>query len=261
VRDLRLDDEQQQRVRDCLTKASVALPREAFGRLIAELESSIHQFQAAEPQATLRETRDALRAIWTLARADDPSAALLRGRLRSLPKRALDYIDDRAVRVIPRLFPGEQAESGFLAWADTVDGKKLIEAAAVVSAQGARVVPGRSRGSGKRSRRQLEPLILGAVRGAEDGQPKGGRPRAGARDGLVRRLALDWYVGAEQMPNVGRSDYGGFGDLVHSIFDWLSQPGAAQALRRYWAEVEKGRTRLALQNREAADLDGDSSEA
>ncbi len=248
-------------MRDCLTKASVGLRHEAFDRLIAELESSIHRFQAAAQQATLRETRDALRAIWTLAHADDPSAAVLRGRLSSLPKRALDYIDDRAIRVIPRLFPGERAESGFLAWADTVDGKKLIEAAAALSGEGARVVAGRSRGSGKRSRRQLEPLILGAVRGAEDGRPKGGRPRAHARDGLVRHLALDWYVGTEQMPNAGRSDYGGFGDLVHSVFDWLSEPGAAQALRRYWAEVEKGRARLVLQSEDAADLDGNSSEA
>jgi hypothetical protein len=98
------------------------------------------------------------------------------------------------------------------------------------------------------------------VRGADDGRPKGGRPEAHARDGLVRHLALDWYAGTGQMPNAGRSDHGGFGDLVHSVFDWLSELGAAQALRRYWAEVEKGRARSALQNGDAADLDGDSSE-
>lgn len=58
-------------------------------------------------------------------------------------------------------------------------------------------------------------------------------------------LVVDWTIatGAEPLP--GRSDHAGFGDLVHSVFQWLHEPSPDQALRRYWNDVEKGRSRSA----------------
>jgi hypothetical protein len=50
-------------------------------------------------------------------------------------------------------------------------------------------------------------------------------------------------TGTEPLP--GRSDHAGFGDLVHSVFQRLHEPAPDQALRRYWNEVEKGRSRSA----------------
>jgi hypothetical protein len=34
--------------------------------------------------------------------------------------------------------------------------------------------------------------------------------------------------------------------LVHSVFQWLREPSPDQAVRRYWNEVEKGRSRSAV---------------
>jgi hypothetical protein len=50
-------------------------------------------------------------------------------------------------------------------------------------------------------------------------------------------LAIDWCRATGQPPDQGRSDATGFGELVHSVFDWLGELGATQALRRYWRMV------------------------
>jgi hypothetical protein len=163
----------------------------------------------------------------------------LRARLHRLPRRAMDELDTRAQHLIPRLFPGETADQGFLAWAKGAAGKKLIEAVRVLSADGGQRVS-RSRGGGKRSRPRLEPLILGQVRGAGGGRLKGGRPSHNAQDNLVTHLAIDWNLVTEVGPSPGRSDYQGFGDLVHSVFQWLDECSPDQALRRFWDKVREG---------------------
>jgi hypothetical protein len=238
--DFKLDDEHCNRVQDCLNKASLS-PEEPFEKFVGRIEMSIRTFYKTEPDATLREAHDALRALWHLSHDPDPSVGQLRARLKKLPRRALRYVEDRAEQVIPRLFPGHSCDGGFLAWADTASSDMLLRSIRALSAEGGRIVPGRTRPAGRQARQRMEPVILGQARGASDDKPKGGRPRENARHNLVMHLALDWYLGTGVMPEPGRSDSTGFGELVHSVFDWLEEPGATRALRDYWREVEEGR--------------------
>lgn len=62
-------------------------------------------------------------------------------------------------------------------------------------------------------------------------------------------LAMDWLRASGETPKPGRSDGTGFGDLVHSVFQWLSLPkgSAPYVLRQYWAAVRKLKGREALQ--------------
>jgi hypothetical protein len=177
--------------------------------------------------------------------------------LRRLPPNAAENIGRRAQTVISRLFPGEstgvevfdppeRAFEGFLEWAATANGSKLLKALQVLSADGARIVAGRGRGGGKRSRPKMEPMIAGTVRGGPEPKQRGGRRGEGARRDLVMHLALDWLQATGSLPEPGRSDNSGFGDLVHSIFQWLDISGdpteaAAYALRRYWEKGGHGR--------------------
>jgi hypothetical protein len=190
---------------------------------VRDIESSISRFSTIVPSPTLRETHDALRAVWLLACESDPQVGVLRARINTLPKTALKYINRRAPRVIPRLFPGETFEDGvFLVWAERADGDKLVKALRVLAAEGAQIVEGRSRGSGKRSARRTEPSILGEVRGTGAKGRKGGRTSADARYELVMNLGLDWIRAANQMSEPGRSSEDEFGDHVHSVFQWLN---------------------------------------
>jgi hypothetical protein len=236
----RLDAEQRARVCDCLRKADLTLPGAVFERFVRDIEGSISRFFTLVPSPTLRETHDALRAVWLLACEGDPQVGVLRARIKTLPKTALEYINGRAPRVIPRLFPGETLEDGaFLVWAERADGGKLVKALRGLAAQGAQIVEGRSRASGKRSARRTEPSILGAVRGTGVKGRNGGRPSEDARHELVMNLGLDWIRAANQMPEPGRSSESAFGDLVHSVFQWLNitkdpYEAATYALRRHW---------------------------
>jgi hypothetical protein len=241
----RLDDEQRARVRDCLLKADLTLPAAAFEGFVRGIEGSISRFLTVKPSATLGETHDALRGVWFLAREDDPPVGMLRALVKSLPNTALEYINHRAPRVIPRLFREETFENGgFLAWVEKADGDKLVKAVRALAAEGAQIVVGRSRGCGKRSARRVEPRILGEVRGIGARKRKGGRPSRDAQHELVMNLALDWTSATGNAPERGRSDRTGFGDLAHSVFQWLlpeeqAVGAATYALRRHWSEVEK----------------------
>jgi hypothetical protein len=62
---------------------------------------------------------------------------------------------------------------------------------------------------------------------------------------LIRNLALDWIRATVCEPSPGRSDQSGFGDLVHSVFQWLDEPAPDQALRRHWTEVQEGKAHSA----------------
>ena len=274
-----LDDEQRGCVCDCLKKAGLKLVGPTFDSLVRAIEASIGVFEAAEPELSDRQKRDLLRKLWVFAHADDPPIGIIRGRIQQLPKQVLDYIDYRAWNVVPRLEEqyhpevGAQREppptplsgcrlrrqqlpvarvdreswmrrGGFREWARTAPADLLCAAVAVLTAEGAHPVPGRSRGGGKRSGARLEPRILGVVRGAQGEKPKGGRPSAGARQSLVMHLACDWSAWTDCMPETGRSDHTGFGDLVHSVFQWigLSPDEAEYALRTYWEEVQSIRS-------------------
>jgi hypothetical protein len=160
-------------------------------------------------------------------------------------RRAIQELNYRAEIILPRLFAGESAADGFLAWAKTAEDSKLVTALGALSADGANTVTGRSRGDGKRDGQRLAPRVLGLVRGAQERKPKGGRPREDTRQALVVFLRCDWTLSTGEEPAPGRSDASGFGDLVHSVFQWLeisedTTEAATYALRRYWDEVSGG---------------------
>jgi len=251
----RLDAEQRARLRACFSKGQVQLPSNQFDRLVGDIETSIDYFLAAGPEGTSRAAHDALRSLWKLAHDDDPPIGLIRARLQRLPPKAAEYIGRRAPTVISRLFREnigtgisdlpEHAFDRFLDWGATASGRKLVTALQVLTADGASIVAGRSRAGGKRSRLKMEPMIAGTVRGGSDPKNQGGRPGESARRDLVMHLALDWLCASGSPPEPGRSDNSGFGDLVHSTFQWLDvsadpSEAAAYALRRYWSAVRKG---------------------
>ena len=237
-----LDDEQRARVIDCLRKDGFQLAPAAAAAFLSDIGRSIEIFRGARgaPRTTSREAHNALRGIWELAHEGDCPLGQLRARIQSLPREAVEYLDRRALRVIPDLFPGQSAETGFLEWAKNAVSKDLVRAAGVLSAEGGQLIS-RSRGGGKRSAARLEPRILGRVSGSGEGAPVGGRPRHVAQEELIRNLALDWIRATDCEPSPGRSDQSGFGDLVHSVFQWLDEPAPDQALRRHWTEVEEGK--------------------
>jgi hypothetical protein len=171
----------------------------------------------------------------------------LREELQTLPQEAIQHIARRARVVLPRLFPGESIEDDvfdppyrvavrLLAWAATASDEKLVQALRALSSEGGRIVRGRSRGGGKRARPQFEPMIMGEVRGAGAQDHRGGAPTNDAGHKLVMNLAVDWLHATGISPKPGRSDYTGFGDLVNSALQWVSDTGntSAYALRRHW---------------------------
>ncbi len=165
----RLGEEERARVRDCLAKAGVSLPARDFYLFVLDIEASIGHFPAA-PERSFREAHEALRTLWQCSREHSPLVDKLLALLRALPKEAIEDMSRRARRVIPALFPGETIEdtvfdpperlaAGFLNWTATSEEKKLVTALRVLTSDGGRIIIGRSRGSGKRSRPRLEPTI------------------------------------------------------------------------------------------------------
>jgi hypothetical protein len=254
----RLDNERRDRIRDCLAKAEISLPQGRFERLVRDIEASIDHFINAPLEGTFRGAHDALRALRTRCHLEKPPVRVMRDELRKLPKLAIEYIGRRARVVMPRLFPGEiiggsifdppdRLAGRFLAWAISADDQKLFKALRILTAEGGRIVLGRSRGGGRRSRPRFEPSIMGEVRGAGARDHKGGAPTEAALHEIVMHLALDWLRATGEAPKPGRSDRTGFGDLVHSVAQWCDLPGdsheaAAYALRRYW-DAMKGTDR------------------
>jgi hypothetical protein len=210
---------------------------------VCKIETSIAGLREARPDAgTFRQAHDALRDLWRLSHQADVPVRQLRTRLLKLPRLALDYLDMRARIVSPKLF--DSVDDGFLTWAENADAEQLVKMIRTINADGASLVS-RGRGRGKRSRPRLEPVIFGQARGDGCSVNTGGRPSQDARDELVMHLAVDWTIATDAEPLPGRSDHAGFGDLVHSVFQWLDEPSPDQALRRYWNEVEKSRSRSA----------------
>ncbi len=253
-----LDDEQKSWLSTSLKKAGFALGGAAFNKFVVAIEASINAFCAERDasELTFREKHDQLRQLWLLAHEDDPPVGQIRARIEQLALSALAELDRHAPQVIPRLFEPWPAlarrgnprndpivaealrEGGFREWAKDADGEKLVRAVQVLAAGGAVIVPGRSRGGGKRSRARIEPRVMGVARGGPDPRNKGGRSSGlFARLTLVGHLAHDWENATGTLPKPSRSDHTGFGDLVHSVFQWLGEPGAEYALRRFWNEI------------------------
>lgn len=260
--DYRLDDEQRDRVRRCLTKEDIALRPDGFTQLVRDIEASIDHFQrSAAGEGTPHEAHNALRALSRRSRLNKPPIQVLREELQKLPREAIEYMARRARGVIPRPFPGTYGEkcgfdpperfvAQFLEWVDTADDEKFGEAVRVLSSEGGRVVLGRSRGDGKRSPPRAEPIIMSVARGAGTQGLRVGAPVKAAQHELVMHLALDWLHSTDKVPKSRRSDRCGFGDLVHCVFQWLdtsedSNEAAAYALRRYWDTGKRRKKRAA----------------
>jgi len=281
----RLDSEQRARVGDCLKKEGSPLQADQLEQFIKAIEASIAHFRAPPPEGTFRDAHNALRSLGTLAGGADPPIGQLKARLARLPPAAQAYIGRRARIVMWRLgfdlgIPAgelpERAFDRFLAWTKTPRAMQLpkpppplpkilaeklgfagtealslpplITALRALSSDGGRLVEGRSRGGGRRSGPRQEHQIMGEIRGAGTTHHHGGRPTNERHQTLVMHLALDWLTAMGEPPEPGRSDGTGFGDLVYSVFQWISLPedSAAYALRKYWEVVQalKGREPL-----------------
>jgi hypothetical protein len=129
--DVQLDDEQRARVTDCLHKDGFRLAQEVEAEFLRDVGHSIRSFLEARgaPRTTSREAHNALRAIWELAHDDDCPVGQLRARIQSLPREAVEYLDGRALRVIPNLFPKQSAKAGFVEWAKNAGSEDLVRAA------------------------------------------------------------------------------------------------------------------------------------
>jgi hypothetical protein len=265
VPDFTLDEDQRKELESCLRTAQIPLRAAEFQKFVQSIESSIARFRNAKPEGTFREARVALRKLWQLSRDDNPPVAELRARLAALPKEAIEQVGRRSRGVIPKLFPGEtigdepfdppeRLVAQFLEWATAADGSKFVAALRVLSADGARITVGRSRGGEKRSRSGLEPSILGEIRGTGTRYHKGGRLTETGRREFVMHLALDWLLATGQEPEANRSDLGGFGSLVHRVFEWFiddadsAGEAAAYALRGYWAAVAQHKAQSPLES-------------
>jgi hypothetical protein len=251
-----LEHEQRAWIVDLVQRAGIHSVDKVSETLAEHVAKSMRQFREEQAaQATWRKNHNALRRLHFLAYEDDPPLALIRILIGKLPSRARNEIQDRARRLWPRVFPGESLDD-FLEWSKYAPSEKLLEAVRTFVPSGGKIVPGRRRADGKRSRSRFEPLILSVVRGEQpsgkdgsaakssvhDPAPPGrGRPRALPQDYLVMLSGLDWQRVTGQLPEHGRSDRTAFGALVHHVFGWLGLDKldqAGQALRRYWAAVD-----------------------
>ena len=253
-----LDDEQKNWLSTCLKKAGYTLGGEPFNKYVIAIEASINAFCAEweEPKLTFREKHDELRELWLLAYDDDPPVAQIRARIQRLSAPAMAEIDRLIWQVIPKLFEPWPAltrgsspktepfaeevlrEGGFRAWAAVADGEHLVQAVQLLAGSGAVIVPGKSLGGGKRSRPRIEPFVMGEARGMPEHKHKGGRPSdSDPRLVLIGHLAHEWENATGRFPERGRSDHMGFGELVHLVFQWLGEPGAEYALRRFWQRI------------------------
>ena len=197
---------------------------------------------------TFREKHDLLRELWRLADQADPPIGQVRVRLKALPDEALADIEERAERRWPVYFEEPAPATPSQGWLAEVPAEKLVKILPPSISYGGKFVPGRGRGSRRRSRPSYEPMILGVVRGSQPSSKSAvgdrgdrdgiasGRPRDDAALQLISFLAVDWTLATRQRPVPGRSDKTPFGDLVHQVFGWLELPDATGALRRYWRE-------------------------
>jgi hypothetical protein len=312
---MRLDEEQQRQVADILKKGDIRPTPDDFDLFIERLEKSIEVFRKASakrragkqavtsladynveselpPMATSRCAHNELRKLFLEAdklfrkrnnrgEYNTNATTIIRKLLQRLPEQGMQYLDRRAIDVIPKLFRDEKADDGFKQWAKNAPDRRFVEAVWVLSSEGGTPV-NRSRGPGKRSGERAEPVIMGVARGVErkpaeaaDGDKliafitnpetglvfpseipvargphqhklKEGRPGNEPLQNLIRHLAIDWVLLTEESPIAGRSDHTAFGNLVHSILQWvgIEYEGAVNALRQFSvSRNDRGRER------------------
>jgi hypothetical protein len=236
-----------------------------FERFVLCVRRAISAFLTDKQRYVMtdREVHDSIRDLWNLATDPDPPIGRIRARIGELPEQVRQRLDYRVQEVIPKLYDdgisssssiGKRStmprgdasallDGGFRAWAARADDRILIRAIMVLSPiTGAVVVPGRSRGSRKRSSPRIEPYVDGIARGAANRTAGGGRRSdVDFRISLIGSLARAWECATGIFPAPGRSEGTPFGELVHSVFHWLGiEKGVEHALRRFWKVVPPG---------------------
>jgi hypothetical protein len=151
TRPYHLEDEQQQRIKDCLRKAGLNLSSDKLEVLTRGIEQSMDLFMPHSRTDTFREAHDQLAQLWELSHDDDPKTGVIRGRIERLPKRAVEYLERRSPQICRSLFPDDLRTQKFQDWARTACTAKLTKALQVITGEGAKVTEGRSRGAGRRS--------------------------------------------------------------------------------------------------------------
>jgi hypothetical protein len=268
--DVRLDEEQ----RACLKRSLGRSGAEVSGLKLKALETAVANAmitlldRKSEYAMTYREVHDAIRELWRLASDADPPVGQIRAMIKASSDQVLRPFNDLARQEIPKYYaigqigraPANErggislAEvealraGGFRAWAVIASGPALIWVIqTLLPAIGVIEVEGRSRGMGKRSPSRVEPIIMGTARGADKQMPSSKQMHIGGRRSildfefsLIGALVQAWERATGILPSAGRSDETGFGDLVHSVFQWLGMDGQAEyALRRYWQEFAR----------------------
>ena len=218
---MQLDSEQRAWIQKILARTGVTAPEaaEALARNVAITMSDFAtEREGSGSDQTFRKIHDRLRKLWRLADEADPEIGIIRGKLRTLPKRTLNAIETRAERLWPMIF-GEPApvETG-PGWLCDTPKEKLAEIVRRSIAGGGVRLPGRNRGPYKRSKPRYEPLIFGVARGARgpsEASPiegarvvkpdviANGRPRDDEAIVLIMWLAVDWLEATEQTPAPG----------------------------------------------------------
>jgi hypothetical protein len=232
------------------------------------VKTSIEAYKNESPVIEYsRKVLEELRTIYFMAHDDrQEPIGQIRAKLTKLSPVAKKYVEQKAETVLPKLFPnaGNVWEwVGRPLTGETPEDQKrartaFMRAVAVLTSEGGKMVPGRSRGPDKpRSRPRLEPTIMNRNKGA--GKDTGGRPREiDRRLMLVSYLALDYMLlisshdetttdeSADELKakllkakvKSGRSDRTPFGFLVYRVFEIVGLNGleAEESLRAYWQE-------------------------
>lgn len=264
--DFSLGEEQLAVVSRCLRGSHVGLRNRKIDEYAREIERRGKEFLDAKQSHNLtpRAIHDSLRDLWHLAASKDPPIGLIRIHVQNLPDPAVRQLNYLAAREIPKYYthknwpdsrgtrtrsiPIEEADAlsrdDFRKWAQIACGEALIWAIQTLPITGAVRVRGRRRGPGKRSADRVEPSINRVARGAGDEALLAGPPSDMPHKlTLIGGLAHAWERTTGAFPIAGRSDQTPFGDLVHSVFQWLGLDDgeAVYALRTFWKEVPQDR--------------------
>jgi hypothetical protein len=268
--DVRLDEEQRACLKRCLRRSGAEVLGVQLKALATVVACAMSAFLARKSDyaMTYREVHDAIRELWRLASEADPPIGQIRAIIKALSEQVLTPFNYLALQEIPKYYSLGQIgrappdgrsgiplaevealrEGGFRAWAAIASGPALIWAIqTLLPAIGVIEVEGRSRGMGKRSPSRVEPIIMGTARGADRQMPSSKQMHIGGRRSildvefsLIGTLVQAWQRATGILPSAGRSDETGFGDLVHSVFQWLGMDGQAEyALRQYWKEFAR----------------------
>jgi hypothetical protein len=230
-------------VRDVFKRHNIHLGRSRSADLEAKAKLAIEYFLKEQTCQTDREMRRAAQKIWKMASSDDPPIAQIRIELSRLPKRIKVLFETRANLCLLRKFTKSRYAGSLDEWFRDAPPEELLWSVCALIPTRLEIVAGQSRGSGRRrDPARIEPKILSITQGNGEDAPKKGRPIKWAERDLILRLAHHWEQIVGEFPNFGRSDHTPFGDLVHSIFQFLRFPisSATSGLRAARKALDTG---------------------